>query len=119
MKIEDYICIKYNIHMSRMHSYCKFVSEKVGNSHEGPFSWEPRKIEPEKLPLEVVVERDELAVATRAEVPPGHVDVVDDESLAILVDVTVVGHRDGQRALLGVVDARKARSIVCNKCDHY
>ena len=60
------------------------------------------------------MERDEFAVATRAEVPPGHIDVVDDEALAVLVDVTVVGHRDGQRALLGVVDARKARSIVCN-----
>ena len=84
------------------------------NSHEGPFPREPRKVESEKFPLEVVVERDEFAVPPGAEVPAGHVDVEHDVALAVLVDVTVVGHRDGQRALLGVVDARKARPIVCN-----
>ena len=82
------------------------------NSHEGPFSREPWKVEPEKFPLEVVVERDEFAVPPRAEVPPGHVNVVHDEALAVLVDVTVVGHRDGQGALLRVIDARKARPVV-------
>ena len=85
------------------------------NSHEGPFPREPRKVESEKFPLEVVVERDEFAVPPGAEVPTGHVDVEHDVALAVLVDVTVVGHRDGQRALLGVVDARKARPIVCNQ----
>ena len=58
------------------------------------------------------MERHELAVTPRAEVPTRHVDVVHDVAFAVLLDVAVVGHRDGQGALLRVVNARKACRFV-------
>lgn len=45
------------------------------HSHERPLSGQPGEVEPEELPLEVVVEVDELGVAAGAEVAPRHVDV--------------------------------------------
>ena len=101
------------------------------HSHKGPFARQPRKVEAQELSLEVVVQGDELAVAAGAQVAAGHVDVEDlsktsssygqlldnnvvtyDISLPVVVQVPVVGHRDGQGSLLSVVDASVAAGVV-------
>ena len=46
---------------------------------------------------------DKLPVATGAEVTARHEDIEHDELLPALLDVLVVGDRDGQRPLLRVV----------------
>ena len=50
--------------------------KKLKGLHERPFPGKPGKVESQEISLEAVVKGDELAVASGAKVPAGHVDVV-------------------------------------------
>ena len=50
--------------------------QKLKGLHERPFPGKPGKVESQEISLEAVVKGDELAVASGAKVPAGHVDVV-------------------------------------------
>lgn len=78
---------------------------------ERPLAGQLREVEVHEVPLQVVVEGGELAVAPRAQVPPRHVYVEHHELLAIGLHVGIVRDGDGQGPLLAVVDVGEARGL--------
>ena len=62
--------------MQQLIGSASYYHKKLKGLHERPFSGKPRKVESQEISLEAVVKGDELAVASGAKVPAGHVDVV-------------------------------------------